>query len=340
VPVWEELAEQQDGVLTRSQALAGGLTDAQIERRLRGGRWQRLFGRVYATYSGKPSRGSLLWAVVLRAGRGAVLSHETAAELAGLTDRPAKPVHVTVPANRRIVPIPGAVVHISSRVAEARHPTRLPPQTRIEETVLDLSQQARCLDDALGWAAIACGRRLTTAQRLLAAMRRRAKLRWRTELAAALGEVGSGCHSLLELRYLRDVERRHGLPTGTRQAVSARRGGRRYDDVRYDGYQTRVELDGRIAHPEDRRPDDRRRDNAGTIAGDSTLRFGWGDVTEAPCDVAADVATVLHRHGWTAMPRACGAECVIAKGFPARARENPSRSSGDTAHGSRPAGAV
>ena len=322
--MWEQVAAGQHGVLTRSQALAGGLTGAQIERRLRTGRWQRLFGRVYATFSGEPSRHSLLWAVVLRAGPGAVLSHQTAAELVGLTDRPSRPVHVTVPARRRVAPIPGAVVHLSSRVAQARHPTRRPPQTRVEETVLDLTQQARRLDEALGWVAAACGRRLTTAARLRAAMDRRAKLRWRAELTAALGEVAAGCHSLLELRYLRAVERGHGLPTGTRQAVTARRGGRWYDDVRYEEYRTRVELDGRVAHPEEQRPRDRRRDNAGAVAGDSTLRYGWGEVTQSACDVAAEVATVLRRHGWTGVPHPCGPHCLIAKGFPAPTRENSS----------------
>jgi hypothetical protein len=324
--VWEELAVQQHGVLTRRQALAGGLTDAQIESRLRGGRWQRMFGRVYATYSGTPTRDSVLWAVVLRAGRGAALSHETAAELAGLGDRPSRSVHVTVPVDRRIAPIPGAVVHISTRIGEALHPTRRPPQTRVEETVLDLTQQARSLDDALGWAASACGRRPTTAKRLLAAMDRRSKMRWRAELTAALSDVSAGCHSLLELRYLRDVERRHGLPRGTRQTVTPRRGGRWYDDVRYADYGIRIELDGRAAHPEDRRWRERRRDNAGTVAGDSVLRYGWADVAESPCAVAAEVATVLHRHGWSSMPLPCGAQCVIVKGFPGQGRENPSRS--------------
>lgn len=316
--MWAEVAREQHGVLSRGQALAGGLTDAQIESRVHGGRWQRLYGGVYATYNGTPTRAGTLWAVLLRAGRGAVLSHETAAELAGLVDQPSKLVHVTVPAHRRIAPIPGAVVHISTRIDRSRHPTRKPQQTRVEETVLDLTQQARSLDDALGWAAIAAGRRLTTAQRLLAAMVRRPKLRWRAELAAALGDVGSGCHSLLELRYLRDVERRHALPAGTRQAVTAREGGRWYDDIRYSGYGTRVELDGRAAHPDDRRGRDRRRDNAGALAGDSVLRYGWAEVTECPCAVAAEVATVLHNHGWTAMPIPCGADCVIVKTLPDR----------------------
>jgi hypothetical protein len=326
--MWEEVAREQQGVLTRGQALAGGLTDAQIEARLRGGRWQRLFGGVYATHGGAPARRSILWAVVLRAGRGAVLSHETAAELAGLADLPARLVHVTVPVDRRIARVPGAMVHISSRVDRARHPTRRPPQTRVEETVLDLTQQARSLDDALGWVATASGRRLTTAQRLLVAMDQRTKMRWRAELAAALGDVGSGCHSLLELRYLRDVERKHGLPLGTRQAITIRRGGRWYDDVRYGDYSTRVELDGRVAHPDDLRWRERRRDNAGTVAGDSVLRYGWADVTESPCAVAAEVATVLRHHGWAATPLPCGGHCMIVKGFPCPGRENPSRSPG------------
>ncbi len=323
---WKEAAGRQHGVLSRRQALAGGLTDAQINSRLRGGHWQRLFCGVYATYGGPPARLSLLWAVLLRAGRGAVLSHETAAELTHLTDESSKQVHVTVPGDRRVSAIPGALVHISGRTAKTRHPTRLPPQTRVEETVLDLTQEARCLDDALGWVAAACGRRLTTAHRILAAIRRRPKLRWRAEMTAALDDVAVGCHSLLELRYLRDVERRHALPTGTRQAVTRRQGGRWYDDVRYAGFGTRVELDGRAAHPEGQWRHDRRRDNAGALAGDAVLRYGWGDVTESPCRVAAEVAAVLRRHAWPGHPIPCGPQCVIAKEFPEKTRGIPSRS--------------
>lgn len=321
---WNDVARQQHGVLSRQQALRGGLTDGQIASRLRGGRWQRVFASVYATYSGPPTRRSVLWAVVLRAGRGAMLSHETAAELVGLMDEPSKPMHVTIPGDRRIARIPGTVVHILGRAEQARHSSRLPPQTRVEETVLDLTTRARSLDDALGWAAVACGRRLTTAHRLLVAIGRRPKVRWRAELVAALGDVEAGCHSLLELRYLRDVERRHGLPTASRQAVTVRRGGRWYDDVRYGAFDTRVELDGRIAHPERQRRHDRRRDNASVLAGGVVLRYGWEDVTESPCAVAVEVATALRHHGWSATPVPCGPHCVIPKEFQSKTGGNPS----------------
>ncbi len=260
--VFEELVRRQHGVLTRQQAYAAGLTKAQVEARVRGGRWQRLTGRVFATFTGPPPRAAVLWAALLRAGRGAVLSHETAAELQGLTDGPAAAIHLIVPSGRRIAPAAGTVVHLRARAVAARHPTRLPPQTRVEETVLDLTQRAGTLDEALAWITRAIGRRLTTVQRIGQAMGRRAKLRWRGELRAALDDVASGCHSLLELRYLRDVERRHGLPAGERQAVRPRRGGRWYDDVHYRGYHVRVELDGRAAH----------RSSGGGVTPDGTTR--------------------------------------------------------------------
>ena len=59
---------------------------------------------VYATFTGPMTRDAQLWAAVLAAGPGAQLSHETAAEINRLTDRPSPFIHVTIPANRRITP--------------------------------------------------------------------------------------------------------------------------------------------------------------------------------------------------------------------------------------------
>jgi hypothetical protein len=62
--------------------------------------------------------------------------------------------------------VAGIVVHRSNPAAVARHPLRTPPQTRIEETVVDLTQGATTLGEALGWTARACGRRLTWPDRI------------------------------------------------------------------------------------------------------------------------------------------------------------------------------
>ncbi len=89
---------------------------------------------------------------------------------------------------------------------------RVPPRTRIEETVLDLASTERDLDEAFGWVFRACGSRLTAPDRIAAAMGLRARMRWRAELSAALGPGAQGVHSLLEYRYVSRVERPHGLP--------------------------------------------------------------------------------------------------------------------------------
>jgi hypothetical protein len=234
-----------------------------------------------------------------------MLSHETAAEVAGLTDRPSAKIHLTVPTCRTPAWIPGVILHRSARAEASRHPTRTPPQTRVEETVIDLTQSAKRVDDALAWLARAVGSRLTTGARLSTALARRGRLRWRTTLRAAVDDVREGCHSLIELLYLRDVERAHGLPRGSRQRPTIREGHIRYDDVVYEDYATVVELDGRMAHPEPERFRDMRRDNAVVDDGGRPLRYGHGDVLQAPCEVAAQVVRALRRGGWTGRPRRC-----------------------------------
>ncbi len=308
-----EVSRRQEGIVTRQQALSGGMAVAQIRARLKSGRWRSLYPGVYATFTGVVPWEAQLWAAVLAAGAGAVLSHQTAAAVAGFgsgeTDRKGA-IHVTVPAGRR-TRLPGIVVHRSAQVDAARHPTQTPPQTRVEETVLDLWQSSPDLGRALDWVTRACSGRLTTVGRLKAAVARRKKIRWRMELLAALDDVRSGSHSALESRYLHRVERRHGLPAGRRQQPRSRPGGRWYDDVRYSAYGISVELDGLVAHPEYMRRQEKKRDNAEVVAGGRVLHYDWAEVTESPCAVAADVATVLRRNGWPGVPKPCGPQCTI-----------------------------
>jgi hypothetical protein len=337
-------AASQAGVVSRSQVAEAGLGDGVIAARLQGGRWQRLLPGIYATFSGPAPRAALRWAAVLYAGPGALLSHETAAELWALCDETDGPVHVSVPHSRRPKRQPGMVVHRSTHAVGAGHPARLPPVTRVEETVLDLTQAACSIDQAFAWLTSACGRRLTTPDRLLAALYQRRQARWRAAIAAALRDVAAGCHSVLELRYLRQVERAHGLPAGTRQTTRASRPStgtarrrRRYDDVRYERWGLVVELDGRAAHPDEARHRDRDRDNHTVVEGAAVLRYGWGDVTERPCSVAGDVATLLHRAGWPGRPHPCSTRCTATEPS-ALARPGPRRPSpsGGRASGGRP----
>jgi very-short-patch-repair endonuclease len=306
-----ELAYFQRGVLSRTQALQSGLGSGTVSAQLRAGRWQRLHRGVYATFTGEPGRETLLWAALRRAGPEAVLSHHTAAELTQLAPRPTPLIHVTVPRQMHLRPIPGVILHRSSRIDQARHPTLTPPQTRLEETTLDLAEAAGGLDDALAWLARACGARLTRPDLLRTTIEQRARMRWRHELIVALDDISGGAHSVLELRHVRWVERAHGLPRAQRQVrvVTGARTG--YRDALYADFGLVVETDGRAAHPAEQRWRDQHRDNAVVIGGAGTLRYSWTDVSQRPCHVAAEIAAALRKRGWLGSPRRCGPACPV-----------------------------
>ena len=193
----------------------------------------------------------------------------------------------------------------------------LPPCTRVEDTVLDLIQIASTFDDAFAWICRAIGRRRTTAERIRRAMDSRKKMRWRRELTAALADADDGALSLLEYRYVRRVERPHGLPAARRQAMIRQHTGNKYLDNLYQEYGVCVELDGSAAHPEDEQWRDKRRDNISLVSGIVTLRFGFPELGDHRCESAAYVAAVLRQRGWTGTAHPCPRPaCHIAEATP------------------------
>jgi hypothetical protein len=188
----------------------------------------------------------------------------------------------------------------------------MPPRTRVEDTILDLVDGSRSLDEAVGWVTRGLGRRLTTPDRLRLALGRRHRIRWRAALTELLSPDLTGVLSVLEHRYVRDVQPPHNLPVAARQA-RFRQGGRSgYRDALYREYRLAVELDGQLAHPAEKKWRDARRDTVAAAGGITTLRFGWLDVTARPCDVAAQVAAVLSRSGY-AGARPCSPDCPVGR---------------------------
>ena len=309
--------DAQDGVITVSQAVAAGMTDKGVRDQVRAGRWQVLHWGVYAAFNGRPGRRAELWAAVLRAGPRAMLSYQTAAELWGLLDSPGFVIHVTVPHGSnvgRAGNVAGVVIHQSRSAERARHPVLTPPRTRVEETVVDLIGCARDFDQAYDWICRAIGRRRTTAARLWIALQARPRLRWRAEVELALGFARAGALSVLELRYVRGVERLHGLPAATRQARVRQAGGNRYLDNLYTDYRACVEIDGAAAHPADEQWRDKSRDRWNAAhAGIDTIRVGVPDLVDQRrlCLTAADVARWLSGRG-PKVGRPCGPECPVA----------------------------
>jgi Transcriptional regulator, AbiEi antitoxin len=302
-------ARYQAGVVTREQAFRAGLTPAQVNWALERGWWQRVHRGAYATFTGPISREALLWAAVLYAGRGAYLSHETAAELNRLTDQTSPVIHVTVPADRRVTPPRGVVIHLSAHEAMTFRPPGIPPYAVPAQTVIDLAQCAISEDEVIALVTGGFSRRLLAESHLREVARQYSKLRWRRELDEVIRAAAAGAHSLLEYRYDRDVQRAHRLPEPVRQAPFRKLDGTRgYRDRYYPGFGLVVELDGQRFHPVEGQDRDTERDNQAAVAG-ATLRYGWDAVTRHPCDTAGQLAQALRNRGWSGALVACSPAC-------------------------------
>jgi hypothetical protein len=286
------------------------MTDPAITHRLRTGRWQSLFPGTYAPFSGPVPREVWFDAAVQYAGEGAALSHQTAAFLQGWREDSGI-IHVTVDARRRVDPQQDLHIHRTRHWSAQEIEATLLPRTTPERTLLDLVA-ASAPDKLAGLVTDVIRSRLTTSDRVLAAVILRPKQRHRRLLVPMVTEAAGGIDSALELAFAK-VLRRHALPEPRRQVREVLARGRAIRlDTLFDPYEVVAELDGRLGHctaADVAR--DQGRDNAHALSGRLPLRFGWVRVVGDGCEVAAEVATALGSRGWPGRPRVCGPSCAL-----------------------------
>jgi hypothetical protein len=296
------LALHQGGVVSTAQAERLGLTRGVRTRLLREGLWWPVGRGVYAVSGRPPDWDGLAWAGCLLGGEGARLGPLASARDHGLLQTDPVPVDVLVPLGRN-VRVPGPWDFVQETAGVRRSATvGSPPRLTVEDTLLDLCGRGT-ETELLGWVTTALRERLTSPRRLASAAEERGRLRHRRFLMDLVGDAAAGAESPLEIRYLRDVERPHGLPPGRRQL--SRYGLPFHTDVDYDPYALLVELDGRKGHEGRGRFRAMNRDNLHVLARRWTLRYGWFDVLDHPCAVAWQVAQVLVDAGWPDLPTRC-----------------------------------
>lgn len=289
------LAALQSGVLSTTQIAGHGLGKDSVARLVRQGHWQRLERSVYLTTGSDPDWTAQAWAGVLLGGSQARLGGTAAAHLHGLREEAPRHITVLVPAEQVIrTRYPWRFPRESPGVRDRRTPGS-PPRTTVEDTVLDLCDEGSA-GEAVDVVTRAVQSRRTTPGQLRYALRQRQRARHRRLLNDLLADAANGAETPLELRYLRDVERPHGLPRADRQDVG-RASFRR--DVVYSRYRLVVELDGRLGHEGMGRFRDMWRDNVTTVGGERTLRYGFADVAQRFCLVGFQVGAVLRQQGWS-----------------------------------------
>lgn len=297
-----ELLARQDGVVSRRQLLGLGATRHDVERWLRRRDLAAVHPGVYVDHTGPPS-----WTQRARAATfahpPAALDGASALRAWGVRTGAAceeDPVRVVVAHGRRLDDPPGVRTRVSRTYAADALLHLGPPRIRLEVAVVEVAAAQARPDSTVAVLADAVQSGRTTVPRLRAAVLGRPRLAGRRLVLEVLADAEDGALSALERRYLRDVERAHGLPHGLRQS---RREDGGYDDLRYPAYGVRVELDGVLGHSwSTDRWADQQRDLRTAAAGDVTLRAGWRHVLD-PCRLAADVARVLGARGWEGSAR-------------------------------------
>jgi predicted transcriptional regulator of viral defense system len=101
-----EMAENQDGLLTSKEARSAGISDSVLVRLAQRGRLERVSRGVYRiahypTDRFSQYREAVLWAKASQGPHTAVISHETALLLYGISDLNPVRVHITVPVKAR-----------------------------------------------------------------------------------------------------------------------------------------------------------------------------------------------------------------------------------------------
>ena len=286
-------ASHHHGAFTRKMALDAGATPSMIDRRVRGGEWQRPCEGVYLV-AGSPATWERAVAVAtFGSGRGSVASHATAAHIWDIGPRP-RVIEVTSPMKGR--PSREHVIHRSLDLEDQDVTERMGiPITSVARTLVDIgvpwgeALASRALDEAQ--------RRALTELRAVAAVLHRVARKGRRGVGVMrliledrLGWTGI-TQSQLEDEFLR-ILRAAGVELPVSQVRIVKRGGRtvaRVDFV-YPDVRLIIELDGERYHT-DRGTfrSDRRRQNELIQEGYRVLRFTAWDVFAAPDYVVAQV---------------------------------------------------
>lgn len=187
---------------------------------------------------------------------------------------------------------------------------RSPPRVRVEHAAIDVASSLGESYAAVETLAEVCRERVTTPDRLLAALAGRPWVRHRDFLRAVLRDIRDGATSVLERGYLH-LERVHGLPRATRQRRERLGGATVMRDVDYEAFGLIVELDGEEFHQGRRHQDDLARDVRAVLDRRVTIRLGWHQVFDSGCATAAQIGLLLAAGGWTGRPRPCSPSCTV-----------------------------
>jgi hypothetical protein len=279
----DRIASRAQGVVTRPELLAAGVTRREIDRRVERGSLIREYPGVYRVGHRAPSVEARYMAAVKACGKRAVLSGRAAAYHLGLIrGRPPGP-EVTAPTERRVA---GVKTHRSRKIAAIRW--RGIPVTAVACTLVDIAAETPEAD--LARACHEAGVRYrTTPKHVAAALERKRNAPGAAKLRRIISGDSPVILSKLERRFLRRLREANLPPPRTNKRLDEG-----YVDCRWPEHKLTVELDSyRFHSSRHAREQDYRRERAARRRGDEFRRYTWGDVYEDPTLMLAELRALL-----------------------------------------------
>ena len=277
------MASKTHGVVTRSQLLDAGITQAEIKWRIKVGLLLRIHRGVYRVGHQAPSLLAQYIAAVLACGEGALLCRRSAAYLHCLIRGDPPPPEVAAPTNRRV-----KRVKTWRTKREDATVWRGIPVTTVPRTLVDLAPYLTENDLARAFheAGVRYG---TTPEQVEAVLARRPNSPDAPKIRRVLyGDVKVTLSRLEDgfLDRLRDIGR--PLPQTNRRV------GRHMVDCRWPEHRLTVELDSYRYHRSRHTwEQDRRREREAYARGDDFRRYTYGDVFEDPWSMLAELRDLL-----------------------------------------------
>jgi very-short-patch-repair endonuclease len=283
----------QNGVFTRADLRALGVSAKRERNRVAAGLWVPVLGATYVTAT--TAIGPWQRATAASLISGGVVSHQSAAQLHEIPVVATQLVHVWVPDNRHIK-VPGLRAHHGQLLdTDVERAIGVPVTTRTRTLVDCLAVLP--FDAALTLAREAVFRKWLRVVELQDAISLRRGQNGTPQLSRIVARLVAGGASEAELKLHELLRRGRFDGWVANQIVYDARGRIGEVDVLFPGLRLVIEVDGFAVHGGDLGvfQRDRTKQNRLSNAGYVVLRFTWHDLVERPDEVIATIRRALLR---------------------------------------------
>ncbi len=293
-----ELAALQDGIVSRRQVYAAGLTRWQVEAQVRGGRWQRVTDQSLCVHTGPLPDRAQRWAAVFHGGPRAQLDGAASLVESGLERFGIDRIRVSVPRGAKARRTPEFDVRQTRRWSAADLAPSGLPRTRPDVAAVRAALWARSDREATLVVTMAVQQGIVRPDDLGRQLLRIRRDRRRGLLHAVVNDLLDGARSLGELDLGAELRRR-GLPPPERQVLRRDARNRYYLDLYWPEWKVVVEVDGVHHTWAENVVGDALRQNALALDGDTVLRLPLLGLRLEPQAFYQQIDQALRAAGWS-----------------------------------------